>query len=375
MAATEVPAGVQHLLEVLVGNDWPEGNPDDLRAMADQWRTTAKQVAIVLDLVRDGAARVDRGLQGHTQEAFHAFIAPFVAEGGYIDTLREACLGLADALESMAVQIETLRIIIIELLVILVIEIAADIAAAPFTFGASLANIAVEMTATRVAIVTVIRRVVIGLVSHLAASVLAQVGATFLAEFIEWCRHKGAGFNTALLATAAVNGTVGGAVGFGMGGLGHLAKTGAAKSLRDVVPAARFFDGTAPTTWKSAGTRFAVNTPLDIGWGAATGVAEAAAQDAASGASGDEVYGAENGAFTGARHTAHTAVNPHDTFSTNPAHYLDKALNNRFDNHSAQPPRPPATPVEEQPPRLPELPTENWDTWTAGPWDAVGQHP
>jgi hypothetical protein len=349
MSSTEVPPGVQRLLEVLVGYDWPEGNPSDLRYMAGQWGNTAKRLTTVLDSAREGAARVDRAVRGQTQEAFHAFIAPFVTEGGYLEKLREACLGLAEALESMALQIETLRIIIIELLVILAIEIAAEIAAAPFTFGASVANIAADMAATRAAIVTVVRRAAIGLVSHLAVSVLAQVGVTFLAQFILICQHKRSGFDPHALKAAAVNGTVGGAVGLGMGKVGNLVKTGAAKSLRDTVPAARFFDGSAPTTWKSAGTRFGVNAPLDTAWGAATGAAEAAAQDAASGASGDEVCGAENGALSGLRNAAHTAFNPHGRFSTNPAFYLDKALNDRWDNQGDQPPRPrpPGTPAGE----------------------------
>ncbi|MEV5543957.1 hypothetical protein AB0L13_44825 [Saccharopolyspora shandongensis] len=371
MAATEVPAGVQRLLEVLVGNDWPEGNPDDLRVMAGQWRTTAQTLTIVLDLAREGAARVGRGMQGRAQEAFHAFIAQFIGDGGYLETLREVCLGLADALEAMAVQIEMLRIIIIELLVILALQIAAEIAAAPYTFGASLANIIVHMTATRAAIVTVIRRAIIGLISHLAASLLNQVGVVFLAQFILICQHKLSGFRSQAFTAAAVNAAVGGAVGLGMGGLGNLAKTSVAKSLRHTVPAARFFDGSAPTTWKSAGTRFGVNAPLDTGWGAATGVAEAAAQDAASGVSGDEVYGAMNGAFTGTRDTAHTAFNPRSKFSTNPAYYMDKALNNRLDKHNGQPPPPPGAPTGQEPPRLPEIPREDWGAWTREIVDAV----
>jgi hypothetical protein len=364
VAATEVPDEVQRLLEVLVGNDWPEGNPDDLRVMAGQWRATAQTLAAVPVLVREGAARADRGMRGPAGEAFRAFIAPFIDEDGYLDGLHKACLGMAEALDAMAVQIEMLRLIIIELLVILAIQIAAEIAAAPYTFGASLANIAVHMTATRAAVVTVIRQAVIGLVSHLAASLLAQVGVVFLAQFILICQKKLSGFSAQEFRAAAVNASVGGTVGLGMGALGNLAKVGAAKSLREALPAARFFDGSAPTTWKSAGTRFSVNAPLDIGWGAATGVAEAAAQDAATGLSGDEVYGALNGAFTGARDTAHNAFNPHSTFSTNPAFYLDKALNGRWDKPNGQPPLPPNTPTGQAPPQLPAITREDWDAWT-----------
>ncbi|MFD9888114.1 hypothetical protein ACFWY9_02140 [Amycolatopsis sp. NPDC059027] len=365
MPATEVPSGVQHLLEFLIGNDWPEGNPDDLRQLATQWRVTAKQVEVVQDLVREGAHRVDRALEGQTQQAFQAFVAPFTTPDGHLDALRKGCLGLADAADEMAVQIEMLRIIVIQLLVLLVIQIAAEIAAAPFTFGASLASIPGEMAATRAAAIIVIRRAVIGLVSHLAASLLEQVGVVFLAQFILSCQHKLSGFRGDMFKTAAVNAVVGGAVGLGAGAAGNLAKNAAAKSLRDHIPAARHLDGTPPTNWKDAGKHFALNAPLDAGLGAATGVAEAAAQDAASGSSGDEVYGAENGAFTGARDAAHNAFNPHSKFSTNPAYYLDKALNERFDKPKTPPPD------GQGPPRLPEVRREDWDAWANGTIGAI----
>ncbi|GAA1982194.1 WXG100 family type VII secretion target [Amycolatopsis minnesotensis] len=358
MPATEVPAGVQHLLEVLVGSDWPGGDPGELRQIADQWRATAKKVETVQDLVRAGVRQVDSALEGRTREEFDAFIAPLTAESGYLDAIRQTCLGLADALDEMAVQIEMLRILIIELLVLLAIQIAAEIAAAPFTFGASLESIPGEMAATRAVVVTVLRRAVIGLISHLAASLLEQVGVVFLDQFILICQHKLSGFRGDTFKTAAINATVGGAVGLGVGALGGLAKAGTAKSLREHIPAARHFDGTAPKTWKDGGKHFAFNAPLDIGWGAATGAAEAAAQDAATGSTGDEVYGAENGAFTGARDAGHNAFNPHSKFSTNPAYYLDKKLNGHWDKT-----RTPPTTSDDRPPRLPPLGREDWDTW------------
>ncbi|GAA4531704.1 WXG100-like domain-containing protein [Amycolatopsis samaneae] len=371
MPATEVPSGVQHLLEVLIGNDWPEGNPDDLRQLAVQWRATAKQLEAVQDLVREGAHRVGRAMEGRTPEAFQAFIAPFTAPDGHLDSLRKACLGFADSLDEMAVQIEMLRIIVIQLLVLLVIQIAMEIAAAPFTFGASLASIPGEMAATRALALVVIRRAVIGLVSHLAASLLEQVGVVFLAQFVLICQHKLSGFRADMFKTAAVNAVVGGAVGLGVGAAGNLAKNAAAKSSSRHVPAARHLDGTPPTNWKDAGKHFALNAPLDIGVGAATGVAEAAAQDAATGSSGDEVYGAENGAFTGARDAAHNAFNPHSKFSTNPAYYLDKGLNDRWDKAT----KPPPPPVEQGPPRLPEVRREDWDAWTRDTIGAVEGNP
>jgi hypothetical protein len=45
MAQENVPAGVETLLQILVGNDWPEGNEGDLRAMAEGWSGLGTQLS------------------------------------------------------------------------------------------------------------------------------------------------------------------------------------------------------------------------------------------------------------------------------------------------------------------------------------------
>ncbi|MEU5852140.1 hypothetical protein [Saccharopolyspora shandongensis] len=364
MAETEVSPDVQRLLEVLVGSDWPEGDPDELRAMAANWRSVTERLNNVIDYVNRGAVQVDRALAGQTAESFRSFIKPFLGEDGYLPQLSLAAAGLADALETMAVQIETLRIIIIELLVLLAIDIAALIAAAIATFGASTAMIPGEMAVTRVSIQAMIRKTISELLAHLAGSVLDQVGVTFLAQFVEICKGKQKGFNGAMLKTAAQNGAVGGAVGIGAGALGNFLKIGGAKALNGKVPGAKLFDGSPATTWKGAGAKFGANMPLHAGWGAGVGAAEAAAQDAASGSTGDEVYGAENGAFAGTMDAGRGAFNPHGKFSTSSSVYVDKLLNLPWRNKNGGPASPTPIQTEIGPPKLPEIQKEDWNAWT-----------
>lgn len=363
MAETEVPAGLQHLLEAVAGTEWPQGNPGDLRLMAGHWRDVAGLVESVRDRVRDGAVRVERALAGTTAEAVHAFLIPLETQGGFLDQLHAACLVLAGALDAMAAQIERVHVFIIALVIVLAAEIAGDIAAAPVTFGASLALIAGQQAATRVAILAAVKEAVLNLVAHVAGAMLTQVGAAFLADFVVWCRHKEAGFDTGMLQNAAINGAVGGAVGLVTANAGFVLKKRLGSALGEKVPFARLYDGTAPTTWQEAVKRFGANAPVDAALGSATGVAEAAAQDAATGFSGDEVYGAENGAFTGGRDALHNAINPHGKYSTNPAVYIDKGLSHLFTSRTQPPPPGPVT--DAAPPRLPEIQRENWDRWTA----------
>ncbi|TDD34901.1 WXG100-like domain-containing protein [Saccharopolyspora elongata] len=353
MAATDVSDDVQRLLEVLVGNDWPEGNPDELRAMAAGWRETVEHLGHVVELVNRGAAQVARALTGETADSFRAFIAPFLGEDGYLPQLALAASGFADALDGMALEIETLRIIIILLLTILAIDIAALIAAAVATFGASTAVIPAKVAATRTTITTVLRKAINQVLAHLAGSVLDQVGVTFFAQFIQICQGKRKGFDGGMLAIAAQNGAIGGAVGIGAGPLGNAIKVSGAKAL-----GSHLFDGSVAKTWKGATVQFGANLPLNAGWGAAVGAAEAAAQDAASGASGDEVYGAENGAFTGALDAGRGSFNPHGKFSTSTSVYLDKGLNIPWRDKDPDP-----ISTTSEPPQLPEIPKDDWTAW------------
>ncbi|MFB9307520.1 WXG100-like domain-containing protein, partial [Kibdelosporangium philippinense] len=334
---------------VVVGNNWPEYNAADLQAMASQWRAAGEHVAGVIAQIEAGAAHVERGLTGTAYEAFRGFIAPLIEPGGQLDVLRQVCFALADALEAMLLEGDLLRKIIIILLVILLIELMADAIAAWFTFGTTSATSATRQLATRAQVFTWIRRAITRLVTHCANSVLAQVGVTFFAQLIQYWEGKRDRIDGQHIRAAAINGAVGGAVGFGMGGLGSLAKIG----------------GT-PNSWKGAATSFAVNAPANVGWGAATGAAEAAAQDAATGLTGDEVYGAQNGAFNGVKGGLHTSFNPGNKLSITPGDHLNNALNKPFDT---PPPRPHRT--ETDPPRLETGPPEDWDAWGASTTQAI----
>jgi hypothetical protein len=61
MVAHDVPRAVQRLLEILVGNDCPEGNERDLRAMATTWRDLAARLARITEDAQTATAFVARG--------------------------------------------------------------------------------------------------------------------------------------------------------------------------------------------------------------------------------------------------------------------------------------------------------------------------
>lgn len=120
--------------------------------------------------------------------------------------------------------------------VFLAAQIAAGISAAAFTLGGSLSLIEPQVLASRIVVTTLIRKAVIGMVTHLAESVANQTVTTFLAQFIEFCQKRRAGFDGKQIALATQNGAIGGAVGFGMGNLGGLARTGVGKIAGNKIP-------------------------------------------------------------------------------------------------------------------------------------------
>jgi hypothetical protein len=254
--------------------------------------------------------------------------------------------------------------VIIECLVFLAAQIAADITAAAFTFGASTAAIPAEEAAARFTILSVIRSAVFKLVSHMVESIASQVVFTFFAQFIEYCQGRRKSFDGSQIATSAENGAIGGAIGFGMGGLGKgLGKLGGKIPLPNSItnlpdPVKNFATGTG----KALGA---------IGWGAISGTAEASGQDAAAGSFGDEIAGAENGAFSGGYGKFHEWSNPDDALSLSMGKYLDNGLNKMFPPTKVGGSEPPTTPPTPEPDsyELPPLnlpPADDWTGWAEG---------
>lgn len=371
MAEHEVPEGVERLLEILVGNDWPEGNEGDLRSMAGAWRGLATALSgSVGGAVEAAVQSADSGLGGPSREAFDTFLASVTGPSGYITGLAETAQALAQACDDMALEIETLRTLIIESLILLALQIAADLAAAAFTMGASTLAIEPQMIATRTVIIGFIRSAMIRLTSHLVESVANQVVMTFIAQLIERAQHRRSGFDVGQIALAAKNGAIGGAVGFGMGNLGGLAKSGLGKLGAHIpLPDAVGHVAAAIPKPVRAVAIGAGNTVVTAAWGAASGTAEAAAQDAAAGSFGDEISGSENGAFSGAFSRFHGAANPGDRFPVTIGGPLNKAVNSLAapkDGGAGRgtgtgPPRTPGAGIE-----LPELnlpAPDDWGTW------------
>lgn len=315
MDAHHVPPQLQNLLMVVVGNKWPTGDETALRREAAAWWEAASAIRACVQDVAEVHLWVDAGLEGSTREAIDTFLIRLVGsagdEGGAVlPAIARCCEDAADALDALANEIETLRILITGALAVLAVQLMVDMTALALFGGPAAA--AAHITATRVLCLTFLRRAVIHALTRVGESVLAQVGFTLLAQVIELAQHHRRSLGGSQLRVAAANGAVGGTVGFGAGMAGGALARGVGGGARLAGLGARG-RGAAQLVWQG-------------GFGALAGMAEGAAQDAVFGLSGDWVSGAANGSFNGVWGARHTGMNPRNLGSISPADHLEVAL-------------------------------------------------
>lgn len=169
----EIPGAVQWLVPIVVGTDWPEGDEDALRRLAEAWTTAASDIDSVLDDT-DAAVQAALGcMQGQTADAFTKFGQDLTSgDSSPLEQLRKLCEGLGEGCDSAALEVEYTKLSIIAALVILAAQIAAMVASAAATFGASTAGIPIAQAATQVTVRTIFQQ----LLTKIAQNVLVNVG-------------------------------------------------------------------------------------------------------------------------------------------------------------------------------------------------------
>ncbi|MGW7574829.1 WXG100-like domain-containing protein, partial [Streptomyces sp. NPDC054765] len=339
---------MQNLLLITTGNRWPTGDETALRAEAAAWRETAHSLRPIVERVETVRSLAAKALSGAGEDAADAFLARLVGGRGVgesdavLPVLIEAAESAAEALEEEALQIETLRIEIIGALAVLFLQLIID--SALWMFGGA-AKAAGDIVATRVLCLAFVRQAVTHMLTRLAESVVAMVGMALLAQIIELGEGHRRSLDGNELGVAAVNGAVGAPVGFGMGLVGGAAMAGF-KNL-----AKKPFFSKLPNKAQSL-AKCGTVVSFHAGFGALTGMAEAAAQDSVYGLSGDWVAGAANGSYNAVWGARHTAQNPAGRFALSPAEHLEELIDHHLAGLNKNPSSKPApaipTPTEGQ---------------------------
>ncbi|MFB9566292.1 WXG100 family type VII secretion target, partial [Saccharopolyspora hordei] len=244
----EIPDEVKWLLPIVVGESWPEGDEDAMRRMADAWRTAANDIENVKAAANRGAEQAKGAMEGQTSEAF-AKLWKDIGDGdeAALTKLKESCEKLAKACDDAALDVEHTKLTIIASLIALAAQIAAMVAAAPFTFGASTAGVAAAQAVTRTVVMQFFRQLVMSILKNVAVEIATSLAIEFAVQGVQIASGERDGFDAGKFKDAAISGAIGGVVGGAFEGVGK----GLGRQAGDAVGDAA--GGAATTAGRAAG--------------------------------------------------------------------------------------------------------------------------
>ena len=219
----EVPPWVAEMFHVLTGDGWPAADESEITDLAQLWFTIgADLMRFAPEVTQSARSLADSGaLVGDSRRAITQTVAVVTGDGTL--TLEKLAAGFEEMgqyLHEVALQVQYMKIIVIEELILLAGQIAYLIAMMPWTFGASAAGIATLQVFGRAFAMALMRQLVVAI----AIGEVLQVGLDAIAQLAQiangWRKSGEWGWN--LTTSAAITGAVGGVLGPVFEGLGHV---------------------------------------------------------------------------------------------------------------------------------------------------------
>lgn len=229
----EIPGAVQWLVPIVVGASWPEGDEDALRRLGEAWQQAATAVNEAVSDGDSAAWAALSAMQGEAADAFAEYWDRFVSgDEQFLVTLRKACAALAEACDETALNVEYTKLSIIAALIILAAQIAAMLAAAWATFGASTAGVPIAEAATELTVQMVFRE----LLQEIAVNVAINVGVDAAIQGLQFAdgdrKHWDAGKTLDAGISGAAAGVASHGTGAASGALGRSTTTFSQAALR-----------------------------------------------------------------------------------------------------------------------------------------------
>ena len=272
----QLPEWVRGMFLVVTGDGWPEADEDALWALAREWAGVGNAAAglqvRMLEPVR-GVRRTD--WDGPAARAFAlAGQGPAGLAGRQVQGLAAGSLRVSDFIYETGVNVQYMKIIVLEELVLLAGQIAHLVAMAVPTGGASLAAVPGLQALGQVFARLAQSRLCAWLLSVAAGEVL-QLALDSLAQAVQLAARTRTHWDEALTENAAITGAVGGVLGPVVhGAVAGLVGRGA---VGQVVGSAVHEFGTSAVTGAVTGQGF-VGSPWDVTAGATEGAVDAAGQ-------------------------------------------------------------------------------------------------
>lgn len=226
----------QDLLQLVVGERWPNGDEGAMRALAGVWSQAAAGLAQIQQDADAAARAVAQYSQGGAADAFQSFWSSGFDDGrtsrgnnGSPPALPfsvQFCNAMAQALNDGANQIETTKDTIIGNVAILAATVLPQIVAGFFDFGITDATAAGEIAGERVATQAFLDAAK-EFIAHVVEEALEQAGLQLDLNFViqakEWAEGHTDGINVKELGGSWLQGLEGGGLGAGFGqGIGKL---------------------------------------------------------------------------------------------------------------------------------------------------------
>ncbi|MGH4027062.1 MAG: WXG100 family type VII secretion target [Pseudonocardiaceae bacterium] len=229
----QIPEAVQWLVPIVVGTNWPEGDEDALRRLSDAWEQAATAIEQATGEGNAAASAAMGAMQGEAADAFAACWERFVSgDEQFLVTLQQAADQLAGGCADAALNIEYTKLSIIAALLILAAQIAAMIAAAWATFGASTAGVPIAQAATRITVQIAFRE----LIQQIAINLAINVGVDAAIQGLQVARGDRHSWDVGKTVDAGISGVAagvaGGGVGLGSRALGQTTSNFGAAALR-----------------------------------------------------------------------------------------------------------------------------------------------
>ncbi|HET9170659.1 MAG TPA: hypothetical protein VFN97_14560 [Actinospica sp.] len=220
----------QDLLELLVGERWPNGDEGAMRSLASAWSDAATQLDEIRQTASSAAQQVGEYCQGANADAFQAFWSANFDDGqtswpsgvapAALPFAVQFCKAMASALTAGANQIETTKDMIMGNIAILVATVTPQIAAGFFDFGATDATAVAEVLADRTVMQALLdgaKDLIVEMVEQAIEQGLMQAELAFVIQFKEVMEGHAGSIDWGQVGQAGLSGAEGGALGAGFG--------------------------------------------------------------------------------------------------------------------------------------------------------------
>ncbi|MEU2424739.1 hypothetical protein ABZ619_27585 [Streptomyces sp. NPDC007851] len=206
--SVEMPPELAWVARLAVGQAWPKGDEDNLHALGQAWHDAAQELKGISGQIGASGNGVLESVGGQVADEFRDFVTQLESS---LPEMAESANQLGTLGKHTAVQVEYSKYMILGQLILLAAQIAEWIFFAPEV-------IPLAITAARVAVKMILRRLLISV----ATGVAMNVGLDVAVQTIQFLKGDRTEWSTDNTVSAVVSGAIGGAVGglfFGAGGV------------------------------------------------------------------------------------------------------------------------------------------------------------